>query len=146
MCITFKHQCPSGIINIVVNVEVGDILPHRCVYCCPIIINNKFQQLNGFLQQQVHPSTLRLAYELEVSRKIALERELEYSRALEIQRLADAKQLQYRQIKEVQRLQEEQEFRNYQLRKNAQLIEAEDNLLRERLLREEKQKEYHVFV
>jgi|688.fasta_scaffold678881_1 hypothetical protein len=32
------------------------------------------------------------------------------------------------------------------MRKNAELLEAEDNLARERLYRTEKQKEYNLFV
>lgn len=43
----------------------------------------------------------RLAYELELSRRVALDRELEYSRALEIQRIAEAKELEFREIKEI---------------------------------------------
>jgi hypothetical protein len=55
---------------------------------------------------------------------------LEYSRAFEIQRIAEAKEIEYREIKEIERLKEEQEFRDFQLRKNAELLEAEDNLVR----------------
>lgn len=39
---------------------------------------------------------------------MAVERELEYSRALEIQRIAEAKELEFREIKELERLREEQ--------------------------------------
>ena len=39
---------------------------------------------------------LRLAYELDLSRRIQLERELEYSKAIEIQRIAEAKELEAR--------------------------------------------------
>jgi hypothetical protein len=46
----------------------------------------------------------------------------------------------------VQRISEEQEFRSYQIRKNAELMEAEDSLARERLLRAEKDREYQIFV
>jgi len=46
--------------------------------------------------------------EAELSRKIAFDRELEYSRAIEIQRNAELAEIQYKQAREYEKLREDQ--------------------------------------
>jgi len=43
-------------------------------------------------------------------------------------------------------LREEEEFRRYQASKNAQLQQAEDELVKERIYRADKQREYEALV
>lgn len=38
---------------------------------------------------------------MELSRRVAFERELEISKAIEIQKIAEAKELEYREVKEL---------------------------------------------
>lgn len=49
-------------------------------------------------------------------------------------------------MREVDRHVENQEFRRYQIIKNAELQQAEDELVKERIYRSEKQREYETLV
>ena len=49
-------------------------------------------------------------------------------------------------MREIDRHRENEEFRRYQIIKNAELQQAEDELVKERIYRTEKQKEYETIV
>ena len=60
--------------------------------------------------------------------------------------MAEVKEIEARELREIDRVREDQEFRRYQTIKNAELQHAEDELVKERFYRTEKQKEYQVLV